>query len=91
MEQHKTARFFGQAAVPLPKKEYAWFLRYNCLRSCIEGGLEAETFFHTASGSECLKLPEYFKEAWESLELGKAPSFNLLRSSVATYVRQLLI
>ncbi|XP_039678107.1 uncharacterized protein LOC120572755 [Perca fluviatilis] len=90
VEQHKTARYFGQAAIPLTKKEYSWFLRYNCLRSRIEGGLEAETFFHTSSGSECLKLPEYFKEAWEWLELGKAPSFNLLRSSVATYSKRQL-
>ncbi|XP_039667832.1 uncharacterized protein LOC120565842 isoform X2 [Perca fluviatilis] len=88
VEQHKTSRYFGQAAVPLTKQEYSWFLIYNCLRSRIEGGLEAETF-HTSSGSKCLKLPEYFKEAWESLQLGKAPSFNLLRSSVATYKRQL--
>ncbi|KAA8577637.1 hypothetical protein FQN60_016055, partial [Etheostoma spectabile] len=85
VEQHKTGRYFGQAAIPLEKNEYSWFLRYNCLRSRIEGGLEAETFFHTSSGTECLKLQEYFKEAWDSLELGKAPSFNLLRSSVATY------
>ncbi|XP_032365902.1 neurofilament light polypeptide [Etheostoma spectabile] len=90
VEQHKTGRYFGQAAIPLEKNEYSWFLRYNCLRSRIEGGLEAETFFHTSSGTECLKLQEYFKEAWDSLELGKAPSFNLLRSSVATYSKRQL-
>ncbi|KAJ8004379.1 hypothetical protein DPEC_G00135080 [Dallia pectoralis] len=90
VEQHKTARYFGQAAIPLQKREYGWFKRYDCLRSRIEGGLDADTFFHTSSGSQCMKLPEYFKQAWESLELGKAPTFNLLRSSVATYSKRQL-
>ncbi|KAJ7985049.1 hypothetical protein DPEC_G00361110 [Dallia pectoralis] len=91
VEQHKTARYFCQAAIPLQKREYGWFERYDCLRSWIEGGLDADTFFHTSSGSRCMKLPEYFKQAWESLELGKAPTFNLLRSSVATYVQDTFV
>ncbi|XP_078031647.1 uncharacterized protein LOC117264036 [Epinephelus lanceolatus] len=88
--QHKTQRYFGEAAVPLKPSEYSWLQRYNLLRNRIEGGKEASTFFHTTSGGILLKLSEYFKEAWEGMGLGTAPTFNMLRSSVATYAKRQL-
>ncbi|KAF5880176.1 uncharacterized protein DAT39_023322, partial [Clarias magur] len=90
VEQHKTQRYFGQAAVPLKSDEYAWFERYIELREYVDGGSEASTFFHSSSGGVLLKLGEYFKEAWEGIDLGVAPSFNMLRSSVATYAKRQL-
>ncbi|KAL7384859.1 hypothetical protein ABVT39_010294 [Epinephelus coioides] len=88
--QHKSQRYFGEAAVPLKPSEYSWLQRYNLLRNRIEGGKEASTFFHTTSGGILLKLSEYFKEAWEGMGLGTAPTFNMLRSSVATYAKRQL-
>ncbi|XP_071329108.1 uncharacterized protein DDB_G0284459-like [Trachinotus anak] len=88
--QHKTQRYFGEAAVPLNPSEYSWLRRYNRLRCRIEGGEKASTFFHTTSGGVLLKLSEYFKEAWEGMGLGTAPTFNMLRSSVATYAKRQL-
>ncbi|KAG7506554.1 hypothetical protein JOB18_008867 [Solea senegalensis] len=88
--QHKTQRYFGEAAVPLKQSEYSWLRRYNLLRNKIEGGKEASTFFHTTSGGVLLKLSEYFKEAWQGMGLGTAPTFNMLRSSVATYAKRQL-
>ncbi|KAG7507767.1 hypothetical protein JOB18_043836 [Solea senegalensis] len=87
---HKTQRYFGEAAVPLKPSEYSWLRRYNLLRNKIEGGKEASTFFHTTSGGVLLKLSEYFKEAWQGMGLGTAPTFNMLRSSVATYAKRQL-
>ncbi|KAM7393797.1 hypothetical protein PAMP_020644 [Pampus punctatissimus] len=37
-----------------------------------------------------LKLPEYFKDVWEGLNLGPGPTFNMLRSSVATFAKRQL-
>ncbi|KAF5880031.1 uncharacterized protein DAT39_023467, partial [Clarias magur] len=68
VEQHKTQRYFGQAAVPLKSDEYAWFERYIELREYVDGGSEASTFFHSSSGGVLLKLGEYFKKAWEGIE-----------------------
>lgn len=48
-------------------------------------------FFHSSFGGVLLKHVEYFKEAWEGTDLGVLPTFNMLHSSVATYVRELLI
>ncbi|XP_030274543.1 uncharacterized protein LOC115582622 isoform X2 [Sparus aurata] len=86
--QHKTQRHFGEAAVPLNPSEYSWLQRYNLLRHSIEGGKEASTFFHTTSGGVLLRLSEYFKEAWKRMGLGTPPTFNMLRSSVATYAKR---
>ncbi|KAL7385251.1 hypothetical protein ABVT39_018329 [Epinephelus coioides] len=88
--QHKSQRYFGEAAVPLKPSESSWLQRYNLLRNRIEGGKEAPTSFHTTSGGILLKLSEYFKEAWEGMGLGTAPTFNMLRSSVATYAKRQL-
>ncbi|KAM7365210.1 hypothetical protein PAMP_016156 [Pampus punctatissimus] len=88
IQEHKTQRYFGQAAIPLKPEEYAWFRRYNRLRGQIKGGSEASTFFHTTVGGPLLKLPEYFKDVWEGLNLGPGPTFNMLRSSVATFTKR---
>ncbi|GAA6093875.1 uncharacterized protein LOC117263654, partial [Tachysurus ichikawai] len=90
VEQHKTQRYFGQAAIPLKANEYAWFERYNKLRQYVDGGSEASTFFHNSRGGVLLKLDNYFKQAREGLRLGIAPTFNMLRSSVATYAKRQL-
>ncbi|KAF5880267.1 uncharacterized protein DAT39_023232, partial [Clarias magur] len=90
VEQHKTQRYFSQAAVPLKSDEYAWFERYIELREYVDGGSEASMFFHSSSGGVLLKMGEYFKEAWEGIDLGVASSFNMLRSSVATYAKRQL-
>ncbi|KAM7388844.1 hypothetical protein PAMP_022855 [Pampus punctatissimus] len=88
IQEHKTQRYFGQAAIPLKPEEYVWFRRYNRLRGQIKGGSEASTFFHTTVGGPLLKLPEYFKDVWEGLNLGPGPTFNMLRSSVATFTKR---
>ncbi|XP_060752887.1 uncharacterized protein LOC132863861 isoform X2 [Tachysurus vachellii] len=90
VEQHKTQGYFGQAAIPLKATEYAWFERYNKLRQYVDGGSEASTFFHNSRGGVLLKLDNYFQQAWEGLRLGNAPTFNMLRSSVATYAKRQL-
>ncbi|KAK3506416.1 hypothetical protein QTP70_015746 [Hemibagrus guttatus] len=90
VEHHKTQRYFGQAAIPLKANEYAWFERYNQLREYVKGGSEASTFFHNSTGGVLLKLDQYFKEAWEGIYLGTAPTFSMLRYSLATYAKRQL-
>ncbi|KAK3506417.1 hypothetical protein QTP70_015748 [Hemibagrus guttatus] len=35
-------------------------------------------------------MDQYFKEAWEGIDLGIAPTFNMMRSSLATYAKRQL-
>ncbi|XP_026010597.1 uncharacterized protein LOC113013696 isoform X4 [Astatotilapia calliptera] len=90
VKQHKTQRYHGQAAVPLYKNEYTWLQRYNHIREYVEGGSEAPTFFHSSSGGVLHRLPVFFKAAWEMMNLGIAPTFNMLRSSCSTYAKRQL-
>ncbi|XP_019211334.1 uncharacterized protein LOC102080074 isoform X1 [Oreochromis niloticus] len=90
IKQHKTQRYHGQAAVPLYKNEYTWLQRYNHIREYIEGGSEAPTFFHSSSGGVLHRLPVFFKAAWEMMNLGIAPTFNMIRSSCSTYAKRQL-
>ncbi|XP_019211339.1 uncharacterized protein LOC102079580 isoform X3 [Oreochromis niloticus] len=90
VKQHKTQRYHGEAAVPLYKNEYTWLQRYNHIREYIEGGSEASTFFHSSSGGVLHRLPEFFKAAWEMMNLGIVPTFNMIRSSCSTYAKRQL-
>ncbi|XP_025760663.1 uncharacterized protein LOC102079840 isoform X4 [Oreochromis niloticus] len=90
VKQHKTQRYHGEAAVPLYKNEYTWLQRYNHIREYIEGGSEASTFFHSSSGGVLHRLLEFFKAAWEMMNLGIAPTFNMIRSSCSTYAKRQL-
>ncbi|XP_036072604.1 uncharacterized protein LOC112155864 isoform X2 [Oryzias melastigma] len=88
ISDHKTRRKFGPATLALTEQEYGWLDRYLIQRHRVDGGLKATTFFHTWSGQPHVKLPDLFKTVWESMGLGVAPTFNLLRSSVATYTKR---
>ncbi|MEQ2188217.1 hypothetical protein GOODEAATRI_012785, partial [Goodea atripinnis] len=83
VDEHKTVRSFGQAALFLSKEEYGWLERL-IKTSCCTMASRCEFVFHTVNGNQIFKPVNLLQEAWVDAGLKGTVNFTQIRSSVST-------
>ncbi|MEQ2257733.1 hypothetical protein ILYODFUR_037805, partial [Ilyodon furcidens] len=83
VDEHKTVRSFGQAALFLSKEEYGWLERL-IKTSCCTMASRCEFVFHSVNGNQIFKPVNLLQEAWVDAGLKGTVNFTQIRSSVST-------
>lgn len=86
MDDHKTVRTFGQAALALNDEEFRW-LEELTNGNCCELGRDSNYVFHTTHGQQIQKPVNLLQMAWVDAKMKGSVTFNMIRSSVSTQVR----
>ncbi|KAK5605275.1 hypothetical protein CRENBAI_017077 [Crenichthys baileyi] len=89
VDEHKTVRSFGQAALFLSKEEYGWLERL-IQTSCCTMASRCEFVFHTVNGNQIFKPVNLLQEVWVDAGLKGTVTFTQIRSSVSTQVNKSL-
>nr|XP_046238930.1 uncharacterized protein LOC124055955 [Scatophagus argus] len=87
VDDHKTVRTFGQAALALNDEEFRW-LEHVTNGKCCEQGRDSNYVFHARNGQQIQKPGNFLQMAWTDAGMKGSVTFNMIRSSVSTQANQ---
>ena len=86
VQDHKTAKTFGEAQLVLTIKEFSWVMRWMGIKEGLSG--PQNEFFLFTSGKQASKnLNAHLKRAWADAGLETAVTFTILRTALADNIK----
>ena len=85
VDDHKTVRLFGQAALNLNEIEFRWLEKLTHCKCCPQGQ-GSDYVFHTSHGKKIGKAGNFLNLAWADCGMKGTITFTKIRSSVSTQV-----